>query len=161
MVNRVSPQAVLLLFNLLKGTTPITKQAPPVRAVILGAASDVENDFSGAATVDAISALDLYNDGGAGPYRADATVTMEVSGSVLLVKLASGITFTSVAATGDGGTADLAKYVLLYLVQEDPESDGSSIPFALFQPDFVGTPPDGTNYALTFPTTGAIRLETA
>ena len=55
------------------------------------------------------------------------------------------------------------KYVLLYIVQGSSEfgDNATNIPLALFQPDFVGTPPDGTNYTLTFPTTGAIRLETA
>ncbi len=158
MTQRLSPQGLSALLGLLGGTD-LDGEAVPVRAVVLGSSSDVLTDLDVAATVDAISPLDLYDDGGSGPYRANATCAVAVDGSVVRVTVSDTV-FTALPPQGDGGSTDLARFVLLYITQATPDEDSSSIPLLVVEPDFVGTPPDGTDYTVVWPTTGVLRLET-
>ena len=163
MVNRLSPKGVLTLLYQVDTADALTDlDTPPLRAVVLDTSSTVEANLNTAATVGAIGTLGLFNgsalaDGG---HRATVVGTLSVA-SDSVVKLAfDAFVFTNLPADDGGGTPKKPKYVLVYL-SDNSDHLSNSIPLALFQPDFVGTPPDGTNYTLTFPTTGAIRLETA
>jgi hypothetical protein len=161
MVNRLSPKGVLTLLYQVDTADALTDlDTPPLKAVVLDTSSTVEANLNTAATISALGsgggAVGLYGSG----HRATVVGTLSVA-SDSVVKLAfASFTFTNLPADDGGGTPKYAKYVLVYL-SDGGDADGTSIPLALFQPDFVGTPPDGTNYTLTFPTTGAIRLETA
>jgi len=165
MVNRVSAQGVDKLLNLVAGVTPLTTPTshsqPAVAAVVLDETSTVEADFDTADDIDAITTDGIYTSG-ATTYKVAAPCAVTVDGSVVKVAITS-FFFTALPADNGAVTPKKPKYVLLYIVQGSSEfgDNATNIPLALFQPDFVGTPPDGTNYTLTFPTTGAIRLETA
>ena len=158
MTQRLSPQGLSKLLGLLGGTD-LVGEAVPVRAVVLGSSSTVSADLDVAETLDGVTTLDLYDDGGSGPYRSDATCTVVVDDSVVRVTVADTV-FTALPPQGDGGSTDLARFVLLYLPQKAPEEDSSSIPLLVVSPDFAGVPPDGTDYTVVWPTTGVLRVET-